>query len=90
MCVHSTCSANELFCGANLLCGKGSSASYLSRVITITKGVLALSTDCASNGEAVSGASNGAAVFAESFGGTCPESEETCFALQPLDDSSRV
>ena len=65
--------------------------SFLSQVITFTDGILDLSGDCASDDETGNGASNGAAVFAGSFGGTCPESEEACFALQPLDDSnSRV
>ena len=90
VCVCVFLSTSELFCGVSFLCGTGSSTSHLSQVITVTDGVLALSTDCARDGETVSRASNGAAVFAESFGGTCPESEEACFALQPLDNNSRA
>ena len=85
--MYTFLSASEFFCSASFLCGAGNSSSHLSRVITVAGAVLALSTDCASSDETA----NGAAVFAESFGGTCPESEEACFALQPLDvDNSRV
>lgn len=86
MTVYTFLSVSEFFCSASFLCGAEYSSSHLSRGITVAGGVLALSADCASNDETVNGTSNGAAVLAESFGGTCPESEEACFVLQPLDD----
>ena len=89
VCVCVFLSASDLFCGESesVLCGMGNLMSFLSQVITFPDGVLDLSGNCASDDET----GNGAAVFAESFGGTCPESEEACFPLQPLDnDNSQV